>query len=81
MGRLRRPAAQRNSAVLVFNHLTPWSIVQTDAGLYHHPWAFNPYSMELTLVTQSMVIDGKLSQTNGARIWEILGLNQDWPYG
>jgi hypothetical protein len=74
------PRYTRNSAVLMAHDLSPWTLGRAELCLYHNPWAARPYMSCLTRLPQGILVEDKMSWTDGRPTADILGLPSDWPF-
>ena len=74
------PRYRRNSALLILDHLQPWTVGCAKACLYHNPWAQFRFHGVLTKLPQAVPASGKMSWIDGVECWRLLGLPDGWPF-
>jgi hypothetical protein len=75
---VRGPRNTRVSGVFIASRFEPWKLATSEVRLYHHPDAAMPYRGVLTRFPQSVVVEGRVTPTDGLTLRELFNVDPGW---
>jgi len=75
------PSGPQNTRVsgVIVGTVSPWTLAQAPAVLYHNPWCGHPLPADVLPFPQAVPREGKMARLEGTCIVDLLGLRSDWP--